>query len=320
VVGGSYGGNMRAAHGWVVAALLALILAPFPAAVASPRAFASRAAGASPQAFVSRAAGASPQRIVSTNLCADEYVFRLMPRDRIVALSFEATDRHPVVSTIADRAQGIPTIRPSAETVLGFAPDLVVMYAGTLPQLHAELARIGVPVLDVPWAGSLDDVRKTTRMLGGKLGAPERAQKLLAQMDRSIARARAVAPRPPVRTLVYEPNGYSTADGVTQEIMTLSGLAAIAPELKPTRADTIPVEEVVAHPPELLILSGDARNANARADLVQHHPALASLSARALVAWAPLTPLLCAGPWSLDAAATFTALAKEARRDARARR
>jgi iron complex transport system substrate-binding protein len=302
---------MRGVHSWVVALLGALLLVP--PAMASPQVSMSRAAGVSPQVLVSRAAGASPQRIVSTNLCADEYVFRLVPRGHIAALSFEATDRHPVVSTIADAALGIPAIRPSAETVLGFRPDLVVMYAGVLPQLHAELARIGVKVLDVPWAGSLDDVRKTTRMLGAALGAPSRAQALIAEMDRAVARARAERPSPPVRTLIYEPNGYSTSDGVAEEIMTLAGLTAIAPELKPTRTDTLPVEEVVAHPPELLILSGDPRTANARADLVQHHPALASLSARAHVAWARLTPLLCAGPWSLDAASTFTRLARAAR-------
>ena len=52
--------------------------------------------------FFANSAAAAPQRIVSTNVCADEYVFRLVPRGRIAALSFEAGDRKPVVSTIAD--------------------------------------------------------------------------------------------------------------------------------------------------------------------------------------------------------------------------
>ena len=132
-----YRSNMRKTHGWVAALLGALIMAANPAASA-------------------------PRKIVSTFLCTDEYVFRLVPRDRIAALSFEATDRSPVVSTIADAARGIPAIRPSAETVLTLKPDLVVMYAFTMPELHAELARVGVPVLDVPWANSLADVRRIT--------------------------------------------------------------------------------------------------------------------------------------------------------------
>jgi iron complex transport system substrate-binding protein len=279
---------MRWTHGWVVACLAALILCLNPAS-------------------------ATPKRVVSTFLCTDEYVFRLEPRDRIAALSFEATDRTPVVSTIADAANGIPTIRPSAETVLNYRPDLVVMYQFTMPELHAQLARIGVPVLDVPWANSLADVRRITAMLGDKLGARDRAGALLKEMDTKIAAARAAAPHPSVDTLIYEPNGYASSGGVTAEIMTLSGLKDISSGMGLTRLDTLPIESVIAHPPELVILSGDRHTQNSRADLVQHHPALRALEGRSHVAWARLTPLLCPGPWSLDAAAVFTALGKQAR-------
>jgi iron complex transport system substrate-binding protein len=280
---------MRGTHGWVAAFLASLILAANPAAPA-------------------------PKRVVSTFLCTDEYVFRLVPRGHIAALSFEATDRSPVVSTIADAAQGIPVIRPSAETVLALKPDLVVTYAFTMPELHAALARTGTPFLDVPWANSLADVRRIAAMLGEKLGARARAAALVKDMDAKIADARRAAPRPPVATLIYEPNGYASSGGTTAEIMTLAGLSEVAPGMRLTRLDTLPVESVIAHPPELLILSGDRRAQTSRADLVQHHPALRALAGRSFTAWAQLTPLLCPGPWSLDAAATFTALGRQARR------
>lgn len=256
----------------------------------------------------------APRRIVSTFLCTDEYVFRLAPKQRIAALSFEAADRRPVVSTIADEvaAAGIATIRPSSETVLALTPDLVVMYAGTMPALHEQLARAHVAVLDVPWANTLADVRKVTLLLGEKLDARERARVLLAGMDRKIADARAKAQVPPVRALIYEANGYSGAGALTDEIMTLSGLADVASALRPTRLDTIPVESVLARAPQLLILSGEREARNSRADLVPHHPALAALSSRS--AWTKLTPLLCPGPWSVDAAAIFTDLGAKARR------
>jgi iron complex transport system substrate-binding protein len=281
---------MRKTHGWVAAALAMLILATNSAACA-------------------------PRKIVSTFLCTDEYVWRLVPHAGIAALSFEAADRRPVVSTIADAVTraGIPTIRPSAETVLNLKPDLVLMYQGTMPQLHAQLARIGVPVLDVPWANSLADVRRVTKMLGEKLGARDRAAQMLAEMDRKIATAKAHASHPSVRTLIYEPNGYSSTGGMTDEIMALAGLKNVASDLSPTRLSTLPVEMVIARAPELVILSGDPHEQNARADLVQHHPALRALDGRSLTAWTQLTPLLCPGPWSLDAAETFTRLGTKAR-------
>ena len=280
--------NMRPAHGWIVTILCVLNILAQPAF-------------------------AAPQRIVSTFLCTDEYVFRLVPRGRIAALSYEATDQNPVVSTVADRARGIRTIRPTTETVLSLAPDLVVMYAGTNPRLHLNLKKLGIAVLDVPWANSLADVRTITTMLGEKLGAPYKAKELLAGMDRKIASARAVAPRPPVKAILYEPNGYAGTGGITDEVMALSGIVNAAPQGRLTRMGTLPVEAVIAARPELLILGGEERSGTARAYMILHHPALKALKDQTDMEHTVLTPLLCPGPWSLDAAQTFGDLARRAR-------
>ena len=256
---------------------------------------------------------AAPQRVVSTFLCTDEYVFRLVPREHIAALSYEAVDRRPVVSTIADVARDVPVIRPATETVLALKPDLVVMYAGTNPRLHINLKHLGIRVLDVSWANSLADVRKVTTMLGETLGASERAHALLAEMDRKIAAAKARAPRPPVGAILYEPQGYATVQGVTDEVMMISGIVNVAPPRALTRTGTLPVEAVVATAPELLILGGEAHSGSARAYAVLHHPALRALEGRTVMEFANLTPLLCPGPWSLDSAKTLGDLARKAR-------
>lgn len=256
---------------------------------------------------------AGPHRVVSTFLCTDEYVYRLLPRDRIAALSYEALDRHPVVSTIADAAKGVRTIRPSTETVVALKPDLVVMYAGTNQRLHLNLEKLGIPILDVPWAHSLADVRTITRMLGKRLGAEKRAEALLAAMDRKIAAARARAPHPPVRGILYQPNGYAVASGVTNEVMRLAGIADAAPKGEMTRTGRLPVEALVAAAPELLILGGESRGGSGRAYAILHHPALRALKGRTYMHFAVLTPLLCPGPWSVDTAKTFEGLARKAR-------
>ncbi|MEJ1968759.1 MAG: ABC transporter substrate-binding protein [Rhizomicrobium sp.] len=256
---------------------------------------------------------------MSTNLCGDEYVLRLVPRGHIAALSFEAGDRHPVVSTIVDRVGGIAQIRPTLEAVLDLKPDLVVMQTGTLMRLHAGLAALGVPILDLPYDDSLAAVRRTTIMLGRRFGAADKAAALLKQMDAVLAAARRAAARPSVRTLIYEPNGYAASGGLTRELMTVAGLADMASSYGLTRSGRIPVEEVVAAAPDLLILSGQRRTPTARADLVLHHPALAALEGHTTTAWQPFLPLLCAGPWSAEAAATFARLGRLAHRQALSR-
>ena len=282
---------MRLLHGWHVAAFaVALLLAP--------------------------TASAAPQRVVSTFLCTDEYVFRLLPRDRIAALSFLAADRHPVVSTIVDEVAGIPLVHDSAEEVLARNPDAVVMFAGTQLRLHAQLRAAGVRIVDANWSTSLAGIRRDALALGRALGAEARARALIDAMDRALG----AVPRTntPVRTLIYEPNGYVESGPVTDEIMKGAGLIDVAGEIGLTRSGLIPVEAVVAKPPELLLLSGsDPRPSLSNRML--HHPALRSLASRTLIAPVSLKPLACPGPWTTDAAPTLARLGGEARALARAR-
>ncbi|MBS0274180.1 MAG: ABC transporter substrate-binding protein [Proteobacteria bacterium] len=259
------------------------------------------------------AADAAPQRVVSTFLCTDEYVYRMVPRGRIAALSYLSADRHPVVSTIADKVKGIRLTRGSAEEVLALHPDLVVMYRGTNPRLKAQLVQTHTPLLEVKWANSLADIRDVTRTLGKAFGAEKRANAMIAAMDAKLARAAKHAPYPPVRTLIYEPNGYANSGGVSDDILRRIGLIDVAPRMNQTRSGTVPVEAVIANPPELLILNGEREATPTRADLVLKHPALRALPKSTLVANTSLTPLLCAGPWSADVAEPLMELGRKAR-------
>lgn len=253
-----------------------------------------------------------PQRVVSTFLCTDEYVFRLVPRDHIAALSFLSADDRPVVSTIHNLVKGIPLIHGSAEEVLQLHPDMVVMYAGTNPRLKAHLIEAHIAFVEVPWANSLADIRANTIKLGEELGAPDRARAMVARMDRELATAAKAAPHPSVPTLIYEPNGYATSNGVTDDILHVAGLRDVAPRMFQTRQGTVPVEALVADPPQLLILNGDREAAPSRGDLILQHPALRALSRSTLVANASLTPLLCPGPWSVQVAVPLSALGRKA--------
>jgi iron complex transport system substrate-binding protein len=220
------------------------------------------------------------------------------------------------VSTIVDRVKGITLVHASAEEILSLHPDAVVLYAGTAPRLHVQLKTAGVPIIDVAWANSLADVRRITLALGRTLGEEPRARALLAAMDATLAAAGQA--RPPVRTLIYGPNGYATSDGVTEDIFARVGLINVASVTGETRDGTIPIESVVASPPELLLLSGADPNRPSFANLVLHHPALVSLARRIDVAQISLTPFLCPGPWSVDVAPKLAELGRQARALARA--
>jgi len=258
-------------------------------------------------------AGAAPHRVVSVSLCTDEYVFRLVPKDRIAALSILAGDAPPIVSTIAHQVKGIPLIRSNAEEVYAMHPDLVVMDQGTDPRLHAHLLAAHIPILEMPNAVSLADVRRVTAMMGKKLDAEARASALLAKMDEELDEARERAVHPPVSALIYEPNGYVTDTVIADEIMDIAGLKDAAVAMHPSRLGRLPVEAVVAAAPAVLILNNGNEGAPAEADAILRHPALQSLKGKSLIAQTSLTALLCPGPWSADVAGEFAGFARRAR-------
>ncbi len=276
---------MRPGHGWPAGAFLAGFLASLPGV-------------------------AAPAHVVSTFLCTDEYVFRLLPRAHIAALSFEAADRHPVVSTIADAVKGIPLVHNSAEEVLSLHPDVVVMLAGTELPLHTQLRGAGQRIIDIPLANSLADIRSVTLNLGHALGADARAHALVENMNRLLYATTVSAP--PVRTLIYQPNGYAGSDRVTDEILGAAGLVDLA-----TRSGTIPIETVVSSPPDLIILDGASDARPSLANLVLQHPAFKALARHTMIGRVALTPLLCPGPWSVSTVPQFAYWGRKVRQLAR---
>ena len=89
--------------------------------------------------------------------------------------------------------------------------------------------------------------------------------------------------------------------GVTDEVMALSGIVNAAPRDQLDPHGDLAGRTVVAAAPELLILGGEETSGSARAYTILHHPALEALKG-GLMEHAVLTPLLCPGPWSVDAA------------------
>src|SRR6185312_16628083 len=101
---------MRFAHISHAALLAAALSVTFPACVAA-------------KAQQRQHMHLAPRHIVSAFLCTDEYIFRLVPRERITGLSYLSADTHPIVSTIAEQVKNIPLVRASAEQVLALQPD-----------------------------------------------------------------------------------------------------------------------------------------------------------------------------------------------------
>lgn len=217
---------------------------------------------------------APPERIVSLNVCADQILVDLVPRERIAAVTHLATD--PLTSAKPERAAGIPQTRGAAEDVVALKPDLVLVGEYSTPATTDLLRRLGFRVEPVALPQSLTGIRDVIRHMADLVGEPARGGELIATMDRRIA---AAAPRASSavkpRALVYQINNFVAREGsLVDEAMRIAGLENAAHGLRFAKGGQIGVEDILVAKPDVLILASgpDAYRTSVGDNL--RHPAL----------------------------------------------
>lgn len=260
------------------------------------------------------AAAARPGRIVSLNACLDVILMRLVGRERIAALSRYSRDRYG--STIADEARTLPFTRGTTEEVAALRPDLVLgdqwggeRIAASLARLHIRVERFDVPAT---LAASLDQVRRVAAVVG----EPARGEALVRTIEATLRQSAPPPGRRPVSTLVFMPGGFVSGPGtLMDEMMTRMGLSNAAARYGLSGSAMLPLEQLIADPPELLLTGQPWPGSPGWAERTMEHPALDRLSPRMRRAVFPERLLFCGGPVLMQTARTLAA----ARRSVEAR-
>src|SRR5262245_17013577 len=134
-----------------------------------------------------------PQRVMSLNLCTDQLLLQLLPRERIVSVSFLSSSAENAYLT-AERF-GVPVNYGTSEEVLRYHPDLVVAGTTTTAPVRALMTRLRLPLLEVPPAEDFEQIRTVTRTIAHAIGEDEKAESLLREMDATLAELAATAPK-----------------------------------------------------------------------------------------------------------------------------
>lgn len=255
-----------------------------------------------------------PARVVSINLCTDQLALLIADPGQIASLSHVATD--PVSSAMAAEAAAYPANRGSAEQVHLLAPDLILAGAFDPPATVAMLRRLGHRVETFPLETDFDDIRAHVTRMGALLGHPERAARLVAAMDATLAVPPPPGPRP--RAALFYANAYSSGAGtLAHAILEAAGFANVAAERGVTGLARLPLETLVMAAPDLVVTGQDYATP-ARAQEVLRHPAARALGGgRAIVAdnlWVCGTPLAARAVETLRAARARLGPARSARR------
>jgi len=243
-----------------------------------------------------------PQRIVSLDLCTDQLLIELAPRARIAAVTHLAGDAS--VSAIPEKARGIPITHGAAEEVLSYDPDLILAGPFGVAATIGLLRRLERNIVVVPLAQDLDGVRTAVRTVAQAIGAVARGEAMLADFDRRLAAVAAPALPAMVRpsALLYQVGGVvSGPHSLADAALAAAGYRNKARDYPLAPNGRVPLELLVAEPPDLLLLASRGEDyATAAADNLRH-PALARLRRERASLELPWQLWLCGTPHIAEA-------------------
>jgi iron complex transport system substrate-binding protein len=242
------------------------------------------------------AAAEPPRRIVSINLCADQLLLALADPGQIVGLSAFAHDAG--MSFLADKARPYPQISGSAETVYALKPDLVVSGTFSNQLTNAFLKDKGVPTIVLEPVDGFDDMRAEVRLVAEAVGHPERGEAMIAALDAAIARAAAVRPAAPLRTVSLSRRGWVTGTRTLEsDLLDAVGIVNAAADFGIADfGGTVGLEQLIAADLDVVLLEADSIAAEDQGSALLRHPAIAEAfpPEKRIVIPGPLT--LCGGP------------------------
>lgn len=267
-------------------------------------------AGVAAAGFAGAARAGAPQRIVSLNPCLDAILLRVVDPSRIAAVSHYARDA--ATSTIAAEAADLNFTYETAEEIVALNPDLVLASRHSALATRNALARLGIPFALFGVQEHVEDSIAQIGEVARLCGEPARGEAEMAAVRAALAAAQPPPGHPPVEAVIFQARGFAAgAETLIGELMAGLGFVNVAARYGLTNWGYIPLERLVADPPQLLLSGAVSDGAANWAERIVSHPALKAVAGRMERGSFPEALMYCGGP-----VLTKTAAALAAARDA----
>lgn len=242
--------------------------------------------------------------LVSLNPCSDAVLAEVADPGQLLAIS--AWSQDPASSSMdLATARRFRAVGNSLEEVLALRPDMVVADSFVPAPTRAALERLHIAVVQLPIAQSVEQSRQQVMQLARLAGHPGRGKALLARIDAALARAAPPPGAKPVSAVVWQSGGIVPGpDSLIGDLLRRTGFSNLAAEHGMKQADFLPLEEMLADPPQVILAAG---NAESQEDRLLSHPALAALQGTRRESLDP-TLLWCGGPSMARTAARLGAI------------
>lgn len=243
--------------------------------------------------------GDAAPTIVSLNPCLDAILVEIAPPDQVLALSHYSRD--PSSASIpAGIAARYGVTGGTAEEVIAQKPDLVLASIFLPQPTRSALERAGLKVATfgspATIAESVAQVREVAALAGRKNAGEALATRMAAPPP---------APGNPIDALLWQPGEIVAGEQtLIAELLREQGFTSHAARRGLGQADRVSLEHVLADPPQVLLVAGDAAG--------QRHPLLQGQFKAMHIA--PFDPSLiyCGGPTIPKARARLRAIRAEA--------
>lgn len=195
-----------------------------------------------------------PERVLSLSPVPTEMLFAVGAGEQVIAV--DSLSNYPPEAPVTD----LSAYEPNIEAIAGYEPDLVVL-TDDINDVVSGLGALGIPVLQVPAATTLDDTYAQLEQVGAATGNIAGAAEVVADMQRRIDEIVASTP-PPAEPLTYYHELDSTLYTVTSttfigEVYGAFGLVNIADTADPDGAGypQLSAEFILDQDPALIFLA-----------------------------------------------------------------
>ncbi len=205
--------------------------------------------------------------IVSLNPCTDAILAEVTAPGQLLAISHYSKDPRASSMEPQDAARYLAT-GGTVEEVLALDPDLVVASTFIDPATRAALEDLGLEVATFGAASTVEDSAEQVRELAELAGNVAAGEALVVRMEAALQAAATMGA--PVETALWQPGGIVPGESsLVSDLLHRTGFASYSASRGMAQADYLSLEQVVADPPEVLLVAGGETG--------QRHPLLSRI-------------------------------------------
>ncbi len=200
-----------------------------------------------------------PRRVFADSATGFDLMVELLEPEQIVGVVSTAL-RYSLAAGSLERWEGLPN--PAgfhAADILALDPDLVLVSDWRPPTVPSLLQRQGICVVRLPTPTSYQGLKELIRFSSEALGAVQRGEQLMADLDRRRAVLVANEALKDVRVLSYGnygAGGSSAGNGTAYDfLIELSGMRNAAAEFGLVGNGPLDLEQMLRMDPDLLLLA-----------------------------------------------------------------